>query len=370
MTVIAAFQFPDYPMVMSDMLLSGPERPDTNTSLPVVGDVRNVFPEGSGWTITGVVQKMAIIADNCVVVWAGSRLGAQAAIRSLKELAQAAPLNSEIVREFMANLPEDILRLGINLLGFVKDEGGFTQIALEPDAELELSDGTPVSLAGSGTRLMHKFLSRSRILGLDANFHPAACAYAIGLQTAALHLRMEIDTDEQLLHFFGGFYEIAVWNGERFTKDRGVTYIMWEAKWGLSNSLALPTLIITTNYINDVLLLKAQPFIWTSTDDKFKIGRVQIHAASPVDQRINFDTVVAPKDIEHKTPWMCHCICATRRDGTIGRAALVNRPKYDGNDLIELDVKEGVVLRINWKKEFWQHLEKAIEDPWSPACDS
>lgn len=369
MTVIAAFQFPDYPMVMSDMLLSGPERPDTNTSLPVVGDVRNIFPEGSGWTLTGLVQKMAIVADNCVVAWAGSRLGAQAAIRSLKELAQDTPLNSEIVREFMANLPEDTLRLGISLLGFVKDEGGFTKIAHEPDVELELADGTPACLAGTGAALFGRFLSsshKSRIRGVDANVHPAQLAYELGLQTAGVHLRMENANDDQLLQFFGGFYEVAVWNGERFTKDRGVTYILWEGNEPSRKGFARPSLIITTNYIDDVLLLKSQPLIWTSKD-KFNIGQVQLHVSSPVYERAKFDPILTPKDIDHRTPWMCHCILAMRRDGTVRKLAITDRPKYDGSDLITLDVKEGVVLSINWKKQFWFDLEQAIEDPWPTA---
>lgn len=375
MTVIATFHFPDFPMVLSDMLLSGPERPKANSSLPVVGDVRSVFPDGSGWTITGLVQKTAIVSDNCIVAWAGSRLGAQVAIGSLRELAQTTPLNAEVVRKFMADLPVDTVRLGISLIGFVKDESGFTRIAHEPDLEMKLSDGTPVCLAGTGAASLGRFLAtsqRDRIRGSDTNVHPAQLAYELGLQTAGVHLRMENANDEQLLQFFGGFYEIAVWNGERFTKDRGVTYILWEGAEPSRNGFARPSLVITTNYVDDVLLLKSQPFIWT-TNDKFEIGRIQLHVSSPVYEPAKLDRPPVPKDIDQRTPWLCHCILARQRDGRVRRLAIADRPKYDGSDLVTLDVKEGVVLAVNWKKQFWIDLQQAIEGPMprnSPSGDA
>ena len=352
-------------MAFGDMLLSGPESPGRNIAIPSIGDVQNFFPEGSGWTITGLAQKLAVISDECVIGWAGSKLGAQLAAQDLRDLAASERLTPEGIQHFINNLNVDTRRLGTSLLGLLRTDQGFQGFAYEPDLQTTLADGTPVTLAGTGAALIAKMLRtsrRSRLRTDDAKMHPAVKAYELGLQLGGVHLRMEEAHDDQLLQFFGGLYEVAVFNGERFTKDRGVTYVLWAGKEHDAQGFAKPDHIVTTNYLDDVLVLRSQKLLWDGSG-KFQVGDVQVHTVNPIYKRAGLPFHPTPATVVQQTPWLCHCFLARRLDGRTRQLAIVERPKYDGSDNFSIEAKEGIILKVNWKRQFWLDLQSAIEAP-------
>ena len=85
MTVIAGFAVEGLPILMGDLLVSGPESPGRSVNIPSIGDARIVFPEGSGFIPTGVRQKVNLISNNLVIAWANNRLAAQTIIKDLLE---------------------------------------------------------------------------------------------------------------------------------------------------------------------------------------------------------------------------------------------------------------------------------------------
>jgi hypothetical protein len=97
MTLISAFKIGVCPVVVGDLLLSGPERLEGETSIPVIGNITRVFPQGSGWSIVGLRQKVNLIAENCVVAWSDSQLAATIIIKELRMLSSVAPLSLSIV---------------------------------------------------------------------------------------------------------------------------------------------------------------------------------------------------------------------------------------------------------------------------------
>ncbi|WP_428507385.1 hypothetical protein [Roseateles sp.] len=363
MTVIATFGFPDHPMAFGDMLVSGPERTDRKIGIPSIGDVTNFFPEGSGWSITGLAQKLVIVSDECVVGWAGSQLGARMAIHDLRSLASSERLTPASIRHFLDNMNVDTRNLGTSLLGLLRTDAGFERFAFDPSCEATMLDGTPVTLAGSGANTIAKFLSTSRRTRLrqdDSAVHPAEKAYELGLQIAGVHLRMEEAHDAQLLQYFGGLYEVAVFNGERFTKDLGVTYVLWEGKDPDANGFSRPSHIITTNYFDDVLVFRSQKLVWKE-GTTFVAGDLQVHSISPIYGRTDPSFRPTPAMVVQQTPWTCHCFLTRRSNGSIRQLAIVQRPNYDGSDNFSIEAREGIVVKVNWKKQFWEDLQFAIE---------
>lgn len=357
MTVIATFHFPNYPMVFGDMLLSGPEDTSKICSLPTIGDVRNVFPEGSGWTITGTTQKIAIISDGCVVVWAGSKLGARFAIKELYQLASKQEITLSLIEATLRDINSDIAHLGTSLLGVVRSESGFETFAYQPDEKIIMADSTPVCLAGSGARPVAQFLTRVR---LRPDYpHSAERAYSLGLQLGGIHLRMENANDNQLLQYFGGGYEVAVYNGERFTKDSGVTYILWDGRDPDHLSrFAHPSLVLTMNYVEGVLLIYSQKFE-VKAGGKFEIGEISVNLVNPIYRNVDLSFTPTPASISQKTPWIVHCCLAKNGDG-VKVITMIERQKHDGSDNINMDVQEGIILSVNYKKQFWHNLVAAI----------
>jgi len=173
---------------------------------------------------------------------------------------------------------------------------------------------------------------------------------------------MEEAHSSQLLKFFGGFYEVAVFNGERFTKDLGVTYVLWAGKELDSQGFATPNHIITTTYLDDVLVLRSQKLIPTG-GGQFQMGEVQVHVVDPIYGRSGPSVSATPATVAQETPWRCHCLLAQKPDGRIRQLAFVERPKYDGSDNFSIDTRDGIVLKVNWKKQFWIDLHSAINAP-------
>ena|SRR5688572_15749080 len=74
MTLIVRYTIENHPFLIGDVLLSGKEEVGRYLNLPTVGDTRSVYPEGSGFVIAGLRQKVSVLAENLVVGWAGGPL--------------------------------------------------------------------------------------------------------------------------------------------------------------------------------------------------------------------------------------------------------------------------------------------------------
>lgn len=51
MTAVARLAINNYPLLIGDVLLSAPEVPGQFVSVPIIGDITTVFPEGSGCSL-------------------------------------------------------------------------------------------------------------------------------------------------------------------------------------------------------------------------------------------------------------------------------------------------------------------------------
>ena len=352
-------------MIFSDMLLSGEEVHGKKISLPTIGEVHNFFPEGSGWTITGLSQKIAIVSDECVVAWAGSWLAARTVISELKAIADKQLLTCDLISHFFESLDAEIKNLSLSIVGFLRAGDGFFHISYNAKSDFELYEGVTVSSAGSGAEYLRDFLRTSRrgerIGGKNANVHPAQLAYETGLQLGACFLRSENTLGDPLRLFFGGGYEVAVFNGERFTKDLGVTYVLWDWRDPTKQSPPFPSLVVVHEYKGDLLCIRSQEFKSKEESLGFDIGAITVDSISPIYQRTQSPTKLTPEAISPKTPWICHAFIGRTPDGKIRRMAVVDRLKHDGTDKLSFETKQGVILKVNAKKEFWHDLDKALQ---------
>ena len=97
MTLIAAVGLDTFPVVFGDLLISGPEQPGAVPNIPLVGEVTNVFPTRSEGSLLGLDQKVVLLADNCVIAWAGNIEYARTIIAELRAIASNAPLSLPII---------------------------------------------------------------------------------------------------------------------------------------------------------------------------------------------------------------------------------------------------------------------------------
>lgn len=85
MTLVATLAPDNYPLLISDLLLSGNETVGYNLNIPTIGAIDAVFPEGSGYLPSRLIQKAVIINDNFVIGWSGKRIVAKVVIKELME---------------------------------------------------------------------------------------------------------------------------------------------------------------------------------------------------------------------------------------------------------------------------------------------
>ena len=149
-TIAAAFQLENLPILFGDLLISGPERLDKIPTLPITGQVTRVFPAGSGWSITGMRQKVNLIAPNCVIGWAGSQLGATAIAKDLQAQAAQTSLASKWIDKYLATLDPSIEKLGVSLVGWVLDETGLHRFWYDAETFTLVPLGK-MTVVGSGT---------------------------------------------------------------------------------------------------------------------------------------------------------------------------------------------------------------------------
>src|ERR1700730_5944869 len=132
MTLIAAAGIDTYPVVCGDLLISGPERPDSAPDISLAGAVTSVFPPGSDWSTLGLNQKVALLGDSCAIAWAGDLVFARTAIAGLRALASQAQLSLPIIETYLAEL-DPTMKDQVSFVGWVRGGEVFHQFWYRAD---------------------------------------------------------------------------------------------------------------------------------------------------------------------------------------------------------------------------------------------
>jgi hypothetical protein len=256
MTLIAALQPQRQSILFGDLLISGPERPEA-ISIPAIGDIRNFFGEGSGWSIVGLLQKVAIVADNCAMGWAGSPLHAYAVLRDLRAIAASGRLTAGRLKDYFDSTepdnPDDT-----SFVGFVEEAGRCIPVAFGP---LEVIEGVRtgrIYAAGSGTASLNDLVTNFNPQALAGPTEGPHFAATVALSILGTFLMGEGSAGDNLRHFFGGGYELALHTPHGFRK-LDVTYVVWQASRTPTEgtNLSCPRFLLKQQYDGDLLLIRS-----------------------------------------------------------------------------------------------------------------
>ena len=228
MTLIVAFEVNGWPVVVGDLLLSGPESQRTPVHIPTIGDTEQVFPSGSGWTIAGLSQKIIRITDYCVVGWSGNKIVATMLIKELKVLSRSARITLELIEESIGALDESAEKLGIALAGWVHNEQGFIGFQFG-GYSVDCASLGRAFVIGSGAETFVEVMKGHPVTMPDANrrLNRIEATVARALSITGSLLAAESVSAETLLNYFGGGYEIATFGRSKFHKIGEITYILW-----------------------------------------------------------------------------------------------------------------------------------------------
>ncbi|WP_323161670.1 hypothetical protein [Pseudomonas fluorescens] len=214
-------------VVMGDLLVSGDER-EHDVSIPTVGNVTEVFPKGSGFSITGLTQKVIVICDHMVIAWAGHEVAATMAIRGLRTLADTG-LTPKKLAIFLQQLPLDLGKLGLQLTGFFVYENQGYLVDFKERA-VESPNFTDLRLISNGAEVFEELLGKYQWMpGASGGVEADRGEYlSTTMMLAGMLLELELKNKAISLHrYFGGGYEVVFGEAGAFRKLDDVTYVYW-----------------------------------------------------------------------------------------------------------------------------------------------
>lgn len=190
MTIVAALSIQQVPMVIGDLLISGPEASGRTVVVPIAGEVTNVFPTGSGWSITGLRQKVNIIAPNCALGWAGSQLAASQIVKELIAMAASTPLTTRRIADYFSTLDPAIDALGVSIVGWVADAAAHYRFWHNAD-NFEAEPIGDISVAGSGAEQFRSYapIAARRLRAFERDLSSIETAVSATVLSAGLMSR-------------------------------------------------------------------------------------------------------------------------------------------------------------------------------------
>ena len=259
MTLIAAFTVGNTPVLIGDIAISAPET-EQYIHIPTVGMSTEVFPEGSGWTITDVRQKIAIIGSNIMIAMAGSFVAGRTVIKELIKRNEQSTFTEAHLLDFFVEAKEWVAKQEVYFLGFIQDDDGIKPFCQSFNGKncvevISLTYGS-VQLCGTGTydmqELIQTIANQKSSNSKSVNNFQSAVFEALSL-CGVLYTR-EMVTQKSLSQFYGGAYEISLWNGKKFQKLEEITYLTWLVK-NKNNYVGLAPKFFKVSYIKDILLV-------------------------------------------------------------------------------------------------------------------
>jgi hypothetical protein len=208
MTAIAGYTDSSLPVLFGDLLISGPEKEDKKVIIPGIGDTEIVFPTGSGYTITGLKQKVCLVNDNLAIAWSGSFIAAASIIKNITK--DLKTITHDSVKEYFDTLTSCKLEQEICLIAiFIDEETGKDWIIFKNADAYKSSQFGIAAFGGSGKVLLRKGIQHLETLDFK-HAYPPTPFHQVVTHTAFLtsgFIAHDFDSNRNLLHYFGGGFE-------------------------------------------------------------------------------------------------------------------------------------------------------------------
>lgn len=320
MTLIASFGVQGCPIVFGDLLLTGPTELGEGkiVSAPASGELQNFFGD-SGWSVSGLHQKVNVISDRCAIAWADSFIGGRLAIRELRRRFQRGDVSFAELTAFLENDP-DLQSLGTSFIGLYWGDEGLRSFCVRAE-QIDTPSFGDVFRSGSGSAAIDDFseLIRGSTLRVTAAINPAQVAASYGLMLGGVLLNEEFrggETASTIQNMFGGGYEIALFADGKIGKLPATTYIFWEANVGAEGvQFSSPQLVVKQRYSGDFLLICSARI--EARDGRLQMVDEQRHIIRPM---FESEAIPSKQDLAQESfysPLMCHCVLV--REGATAR---------------------------------------------------
>ncbi len=362
MTITMAFFPESYPILMGDVLLSGPERKD-DVYIPTIGNIHNTFPKGSGYSIVGLKQKLCILNDKLAVGWAGTYVIAKTVINELKNAASNRNFSIADVMSFWDHDLGQQDRDQIALIGFIKNHEMVHSFGFNYQ-KFQSERFGHVMLSGSGAQSIASSLNR---LGKSPEFpseiNKLEKAVCTALCVSGDLLGQELITKEGLLQYFGGGVELVSLVKGRLTKIGNTTYLLWLLIADEDGNIIFttPKNALKFTYHNDLLLVRTAEFNSSENALKFKCNDSRVHI---IDSLLSTTEINSETDLpipSFNSRWTLHYVVIHRSSGNFDLRYIVDYIANDGYKFHFVEDRD-LIIKLEYSEAFLRQLHSAVFD--------
>lgn len=360
MTMIAAFCVEAYPVLFGDILLSGLETPGKQVHIPTIGNIDLVFPQGSGFSIVGLCQKLCIVNDRITVGWAGRRVSAAIVVKHLMAQCAKWEFSLDDIMNFWENDVDKWHKDDLSLVGFVKHGKIVNWFGLNSLQFCSQQFGD-VYLSGTGAEATHGFLETLNGQEYPPGMNALEKAVATALFASTHMIGNELIRPEVLLNYFGGGAEIVSLVKGKFRKVGEITYIFWYVKENKDQSINFrwPKIALKFTYHEDFLLIRRVTFDEEVNPLEPKCDDHRVDIVEPVHQSLDISRVKHLPIPSFNSRWTCHFILVEENKGSFS-LRIVQR--YTGNEDYEFCFveKNGLISKLEMKEQFLRTLYSSV----------
>ncbi len=292
MTLIATFKTPKVPILFGDLLISGEERAGETFHFPGLGKINVIFPEGSGFTPIGLLQKICLLNDYLAVAWAGNKVKALSTVKELSRLTR--PFTADRIAHFLTGVPkeEDVALICWCIDEKTKDLAIFGRGLYKTFPNKDFGE---ILAAGTGIEHLKSYLNLLGNLPFTSFSSPSPPSRGIEMiknvtlltsfllrqgMNFKLNNEGSINHHNTFLHYFGGGFEVVYRRGGKLCKLQDICYVFWRVSLVSNNEIriSLELEIFYYTYYKDLMVINS---LFTSTDhSQTNIGKIRRHEDS------------------------------------------------------------------------------------------
>ena len=355
MTLVATVSPFGCPLMLGDILITGPPDPRVTAMLPTIGNCHLVDDSAVDLSrVAWLASKVCLISDSLAVGWAGSYEPAKRIISAMR----AFPWNSEVtlqdVQKCLATTEYDD-QAAVSLVGLFLNAKGIGEFGLNA-MKFDLPLFNRSRIIGSGKT---SFLEMARNIGDlrtqgDSSDDPSwPEAVAITLASTTAFIGEEMSYYGGLHNSFGGSFEVLVFDGQKLTKLDDVLYCFWEVREHNKNEITLAphTTFIKIKYCQDILTIRRADFAdWVQMrNDVFIIG--------PMAKKVSADELHTIRELDLNAVHDCHYV-AVRSNNGYEVLALVNL--FACGTMIRFEKLDGGMVSFAVKGELLKYIHDRV----------
>ena len=371
MTVITKFHYDRQLVLIGDVLLSGIESTNRSARVPSCGPVSNVFPSGSGYTITGLRQKLISIGDKLLIGWSGSLVAAQTVAKDFIAEYSKSGLTTEFLDNYLNNEIDAIVgQQSLSLIGYMHEPPHIYEIDYNVEITHETNRFGRITACGTGSNSIIRYFDQisskqHKIVRGEPNLHEIAISTALGISGALLFDELIVpdsNFSHNLHQYFGGGYEVGILTQEGTVKVGDIMHIFCVAEPDENRGARIsfvPKRLFKTTYVEDILaILSVEPIVKGVDGDSIDLDLKQdLYLIPPIWRDVENSEIENMPTPDLNAHWTCvHVLVTSPNALTTGHTKIVGSPNRNGPFNLNFN---GDDVSIHWDKKFFDEL---IED--------